>query len=663
MSLERLQRLNLFKGLSFSAIFVIIAFIIFIGLVDRSILHLSFFEENTQYSSLTRNVFLAVMLSALVTQSIFIYKIYVDTLALRKTKFKNLYLIPLICHFLNLALIAILITQIFYESKYSKFLILFTIWINTSIGISILAILAYRFILWLRESTKKSSVVIMYVGSIILFIILNATILLYFTLGYRVGLSYITSNTEPSLIFSSPHYELSVLISILGIFSFLVLWTSSILLLTYGREKIKKKYILIIGASLAIFLSHYAFLLGFSSLRLTNFNMFHDVYAIMTTISFPLGGIFFGFTFWILARNIDVYKDNDPRYKEELARIKQSMYFTSIGIILLILSASPLDITRLPYPPFGMVSFTFMNIGALSFFLGIYNLATAIGGSSHFRRRLAKSEFLFSIGSSQDQLSKRTSIVQLLKTFKNRLLETETDEEEVDKEYVKYLVAERKKSIQNSDIVTFSRNQTPLGRSWENWVELWWQWYFSHSKESILVNDSKSEFSDKNKLHESVRFLFGNFDSKVEKDFDIPKDTAIFFPIISDIISFATYPQLKTVSDLNAYSKAEIDRTKIISAKIDGNEIPNLNSYRVHSNLFHIGIIDKSKKDLKTETLAVSDGFWLFIKPLRPGKHKLEYSVEILEFDRSENYENISEADTRNRRKFCLEVIYNLKIG
>jgi hypothetical protein len=88
--------------------------------------------------------------------------------------------------------------------------------------------------------------------------------------------------------------------------------------------------------------------------------------------------------FGFLQRDIVVSKDDNLGHKQEFTKLKQSMYLTTIGIILLIFSASPLDITRLPYPPFGMVSFTFMNVAALAFFLGIYNMATAIGGSLIF---------------------------------------------------------------------------------------------------------------------------------------------------------------------------------------------------------------------------------------------------------------------------------------
>jgi hypothetical protein len=603
------------------------------------------------------------MLSALITQSIFFYKIYVETLTLRKTKFKNLYLIPLICHFVNLALIAILITQISYESKYSKFIILFTIWINSCIGISILVVLGYRFILWLRESTKKSFVVITYVTSIILFIILNGAILLYFTLGYRVGLSYITSTTEPSLIFSSPHYELSVLISILGISSFFFLWTSSILLLIYRREKIKKKYILVIGASLAIFLSHYAFLWGFSSLRLTNFTMFHDIYAILSIISLPLGGIFFGFTFWILARDIGISKDDKLGHKQELTKVKQSMYLTAIGIILLILSTSPLDITRLPYPPFGMVSFTFMNVGALSFFLGIYNLATAIGGSSHFRLGLMKSDFLSSIGSSQGRLSRRSNIVQILKTFKNHLLETETVQEDIDKEYIKDVIIERNRSIENLNKVTFSRGQTPLGRSWETWIELWCKWYYGN-RLKYEMSDKMCTYWNQDEKNQELCFLtkilINESEEKIEYETKVPKGRLLFLPLINSLINFYHYPNLQSESDLCSYSKSEIDNQTIVYLSVNGNEINGIQQYRIRSNLFDIFLVDHNNPTQKIETQAISEGYWIFLHSLPLRRNKIFFKVEtILDEKERSKKEGISQNSKITEIYYYLNIVEN----
>lgn len=658
MTLERLQNLNLLRRIGFSILFIIIAFIIFIGIIDRSILHLSYFAETTQFSTLNKSVFFLVMSSALVTQSIFFYKIYVDTSILRKTKLKNLYLIPLMCHFINLSLIAILLTQISYESGYSKFLILFTIWINTGIGISVLVVLAYRFILWLKESSKKSFVVITYVTSIILFVVLNGAILLYFTLGYRVGLAYITSRTEPSNIFSSPHIELSLLISVLGITSFFLLWVSSILLLIYHREKIKKKYFLVIGASLVVFLSHYFFLWGFGSMRLTNFIIFHDIYAITSVISLPLGGIFFGFTFWILARNINVAGDGNLRHKEEYAKVKQYMYLTAIGIILLVLSASPLDITRLPYPPFGMVSFTFMNVGALSFFLGIYKLATAIGASSSFRQGLMKSDFLSSIGSSQERLSRRSNLVQILKHFKSHLLDTEIVQEEIDKEYIKDVVTERRRRFDVPDQVIFTRDQSPLGRPWEAWTVLWCRWYYRDR-----LTDQKYEKWSQDNNDREVWFLCKTLidpsKQNIHCETTVTKGRLLFFPLVNNLISFYEYPNLKSENDLKMFSKSDADKKRIVFLSINGHEVKNIEQYRIQSHLFDlVSLKDNAHESQKIKTQAIADGYWLFLHLLKSGRNKIYFTLEVsLSEDILEDPIQASQKD-----KLQIEVNYDVNI-
>lgn len=160
MTLERLQRLNFSKRLSFSLIVIIIAFIIFVEVIDRSIIHLTLFDYRIQFSFSISLIFVIITSSEVVVQSIFFPKIYSNKLTVRKAKLRILYLVPLVCHFVNILLVAILMMQIILDARYHKLLILFTIWINVSVGISILAALAYRLILWLKESSKKNIVVI-----------------------------------------------------------------------------------------------------------------------------------------------------------------------------------------------------------------------------------------------------------------------------------------------------------------------------------------------------------------------------------------------------------------------------------------------------------------------------------------------------------------------
>jgi hypothetical protein len=633
MTLERLQRLNLFKRMSFSIIFVIIVFMIFVGIIDRSVIHLSFIEVNTKFSLEAENMFLTFVLFSMITQSIFFYKVYSENLPVRKRKIKSFYLVPLVCHFLNLALMTILITQIFEDSKYHKSIILFTIWINTSIGISILVALLYRFILWLKESTKKNIVVTSYIISILSFIILNVAILLYFNLGYQASTTYITSTTFPSNIFATPYDALAAATINLSIISFLLIWTSSVLLLIYGTGKLKKKYFIVMGFSLLIFLSHYIFLWAFSSMRISNFSMFYDIYIITSNISFPLGGIFFGFTFWILAKNLDILKDNNLERGQKIKRVKQSMYFSSIGIILLIFSFSPLDITKLPYPPFGLVSFSFMNVGSLSFSLGIYNLAVAIASSSNIRIGFKKkSEFLFSIGQSQDQLDKRNNIVGILAAFKNYILDTQTYEEGLDEDYFKEVLTERSKFINNLSKITFPKSETPLGRSWGTWIESWCKWYYYDLRELPAKEDKAYDKWIEDKENHEICYLTKPLiepsENSIECEITIPKGRILFLPLINNLINFYDYPNLKSENDLKLFAKSDLDKKTIVFLSINDYEIKNIQQTRVQSNLFDITLPTSNDPSEKTKTQAIADGYWIFLRPLEAGISKIHFKME-----------------------------------
>jgi hypothetical protein len=662
MTLERLQRLNLIKGMSFSLIFIMIALIIFVGIADRTIIHLSLFESNTQTSLFIKNIFLGVVLFSIITQSIFFYKVYSENLPLKKGKFKTAYLVPLICQFLNIALMTILITQIFQDSRYHKSIILLTIWINTSIGISILAVLIYRFILWLRQSTKKNIVILSYVASVLFFIILNINILLYFSLGYQVGFPYISPTTYPSNIFSSPHDVLALIITILTILSFIILWISSILLLILGSEKLKKKYFLVIGSSFVIFFSPYIFLWGFSSLMFSDFNLFHDIYTITSNMGFSVAGIFFGFTFWILAKNLDVLKDSNRDYVRQIRNVKQAMYFTSIGIILLIFSASPLDITKLPYPPFGLISFSFMNVGALSFSLGIYNLAITIAESSQVRIGLRKkSDFLYSIGQSQEQLSQRNKILGVLKDFKDYLLDTETYED-LDKEYVKEVVTERSKSIYDLRKITFSKSEAPLGRSWETCIESWCKWYYAVWREPSTREDKTYDNWIEDKENPELCYLTKTIikknENKIRCEITIPKGRVLFLPLINNLISFYDYPNLESENDLRLFAKSDLDKKIIAFLSINDHEIKNIQQYRVQSNLFNITLPEINDPSQKIKTQAIADGYWIFLHSLQSGANKIYFKLEtsLCESPLEEN------ADSPEKDRFVTEVLYNLNI-
>ena len=108
-----------------------------------------------------------------------------------------------------------------------------------------------------------------------------------------------------------------------------------------------------------------------------------------------------------------------------------------------------------------------------------------------------------------------------------------------------------------------------------------------------------------------------------------------------------------------AYAKDDLDTTSVIKASIDKNYLRNLKNYRVISRSFHLVIpVNVHGKLSLAHTKAVSDGYWLFLKPLPPGQHVIIISGEKSLYD-DVQYEGYRGEDGR----FKTDVIYHATIG
>ncbi len=204
----------------------------------------------------------------------------------------------------------------------------------------------------------------------------------------------------------------------------------------------------------------------------------------------------------------------------------------------------------------------------------------------------------------------------------------------------------------------YSRESKPFGRSWEDWSAIWWQWCSNEPEKSNPVIDKTGEFCNKNQNDPDVWFLAGTFGGKAERTCTIPARKAILFPIINDLISYAEYNRLKTESELRSYAKSDLDEATVYKATVDGVELQNLQNYRVQSHLFSFIISPDDPAGVPAgPTVGVSDGYWVFLKPLSIGQHTIHFTGEKLKFDEIQ-HSNF----TGEKPKFRVEVKYHLNI-
>jgi hypothetical protein len=164
--------------------------------------------------------------------------------------------------------------------------------------------------------------------------------------------------------------------------TFVLFWLGTVLLLQSYRKRIGTiKYWIIMFVPLLYFLSQFqpvvtSILFDYSS---ENPMLLSIVYVLMLEVSTPVGGILFGLAFMLVARKI------------QNAKVKGYLVISGIGILLLLMSYRPQEIITGPFPPFGLLSASFMGLASYLIFVGIYSSAISVSQDSKLRGSIRKS--------------------------------------------------------------------------------------------------------------------------------------------------------------------------------------------------------------------------------------------------------------------------------
>ena len=165
--------------------------------------------------------------------------------------------------------------------------------------------------------------------------------------------------------------------------------------------------------------------------------------------------------------------------------------------------------------------------------------------------------------------------------------------------------------------------------TYADWTAKWWQWAYSIPKDIHPAYDNTGEFC-KESQKEPVWFFPGTYQQTVKRYCEIPYGVAILFPILNSECSYAEYLQMKTKEELSNCAKKIQDTTVPEFVTLNGLEIPNLEKYRIQSDLFNFTLPKNNILNLPSQTTqAVSDGNWIFLKPLPLGNYELAFKGNI----------------------------------
>jgi hypothetical protein len=184
------------------------------------------------------------------------------------------------------------------------------------------------------------------------------------------------------------------------------------------------------------------------------------------------------------------------------------------------------------------------------------------------------------------------------------------------------------KNNRSAESLIFPSDSKPYGLTLTQWTIKWWRWLLSIPKDKNPGLDISGINSSESQNDPNVWFLAGTLGGTANRSCKIPLGKSILMPVINYRCSFADEPAINTEEELTLKCKKEIDDIKNLSFQIDDMFVADLSPYRVCSPLFdvHLGknnIENNILHDNPFDTKMVSDGYWIFLKPLNIGLHKL----------------------------------------
>jgi hypothetical protein len=174
----------------------------------------------------------------------------------------------------------------------------------------------------------------------------------------------------------------------------------------------------------------------------------------------------------------------------------------------------------------------------------------------------------------------------------------------------------------------FSKDSTPYGSPYNEWVGKWWNWTFSIPKEEHPRDDFTPEKCNANQ-EGPVWFLADQLGGREERTCNIPAGKAILIPLLTGECGYDV-PEVKNDEDLRRCAMRG-DEYGVIEATVDGVKLKNLETYRAQSGFYNSTQVEDNIYDGPSGMYrAFADGYFVFLEPLPAGKHDVNLKVSVL---------------------------------
>jgi hypothetical protein len=185
-------------------------------------------------------------------------------------------------------------------------------------------------------------------------------------------------------------------------------------------------------------------------------------------------------------------------------------------------------------------------------------------------------------------------------------------------------------------------NSRPYGMSYAEWGAAWWQWEIKATIDANPVLDTTGEFATLNQSG-PVFFLAGTFGGAATRTVTEPDGKAFFIPLYNWVLTYPEdVPPGLSEEDGEAWMRQTLNgafdgaKAEDLVCKVDGVPVKSPLLYRAQSEAFTMFFPPDCAS--VTDWLSfqgvpyqsgdhypnVSDGYWVMLAPLPPGKHTIQ---------------------------------------
>ena len=293
--------------------------------------------------------------------------------------------------YLSIIIVVTVLIQLLINSKYNTFLLEISVWLNYVQAIFLTSLLFYYFITWFKNT--KGYAILPYAIAVIL-LTTNVSFVFLYAQDMLANLPSEIRSHRPYIL-PSPNSTLVDGIRVSSLLSFIGMWIATSFQLRNHVEKLGKiRYWVLISLPLIYFLIQFqpALLQSISSYFHQDI-VFNILYTLFFSAAKPIGGILFGIAFWILGT------------KTRNTTLKSFMILTACGLVIFFASNQAVILTYGIYPPFGLITISFLGAGSYLLFVGIYSssitVAQDISLNKMLKQQLTKFGLIENIGSGE----------------------------------------------------------------------------------------------------------------------------------------------------------------------------------------------------------------------------------------------------------------------